>query len=353
MRTLAVAIIVSVICAIRASAMDFRLAGSTIYATGIIEAGDAAKLSRLARGNDLASGFDDYVVRLNSPGGLTLEGMAIGEVIRVARLETLVARGDICASACALAFLGGTRRYATGNGVGRRLEFGATLGFHGFRAATDSVQVENETLVVSRVLTALILEYAMQMRSVDLGWLATTLSVAPGKLFIVHRPVDIAALSIFLEGIPDTVPKDWYLNACRLVVNGETPALETSGGRVLSNNEVIPTIKALRTIIVAGRYETGHIADMLATLPDSDAIDLALGGPFFLDMRKPILEARTISLERGAGFYYDDCIAVRTKHDLSVILVDRVSHVLLRKDFSEDGHVDFRLAMYDENAVLW
>ena len=278
MRTLGiVAIISGVLAAFNVSAMEYWLTGRTIYATGAVETGDAATLSRLIRDNNLADGFDDYVVRLNSPGGLVLEGMEVGRVIRDARLETLIVRGDICASACALAFLGGTRQYATGNGVGRRLEFGAMLGFHGFRSATDAVRVENETLSVSRVLTALILEYAAQMRGVDLGWLANTLNAPPEKLFSVRRPVDIAALSMFLEGIPNAVPQNWYVNACRLVVNDEVPSLDSAEARVLPRSEPIPTIKVLRGAIVSGRYETGPIAAMMATLSDSDAIDLALG----------------------------------------------------------------------------
>ncbi len=355
MRWLAVALIgVSLMSAAHdAVAMDIRLSGQTIYATGEIEVGDAAKLSRLVRDDNLASGFDDYVVRLNSPGGLTLEGMQIGRVIRDASLETLVARGDLCASACALAFLGGTRRYVTGTGVGRRLEYGATLGFHGFRATTDSVQVENETLNVSRVLTGLILEYAAEMRSVDIGWLASTLNVPPEKLFTVRRPVDFAALSISLEGIPNTVPQNWYFNACRIVVKNETPSLETSSARVLNQSEPIPTIKALRNIIVAGRFESGPVVAFAGTLSDSDAIDLALGGPFYLDTRKPILEARSVVLDRGHGFYYDRCVVIRSKAELSVILIDEVSHILLRNDFQEDGHISFRLAMHDENTPLW
>ena len=95
------------------------------------------------------------------------------------------------------------------------------------------------------------------------------------------------------------------------------------------------------------------MAAFVATLSDSDAIDLALGQPFYLDTRKPILEARTVDLERGAGFYHDKCIAVRTGHDVSVILVDQVSHRLLRKDFGEGGPTDYRLAMFDMNTPLW
>ena len=210
-------------------AMDFRLADHTIYATGAIEKGDADKLAQLVRSNKPTSGsFDEnyYTVRLNSPGGLLLEGMKIGSVIRDAALGTLISRGEECASACALAFLGGTSRYATGTGIGRQMEFGAALGFHGFRPATDLFRMESETLSASRVVTALILEYAAQMKRVDLGWLSQTLNVPPDQLHYVRSPADFAALSIRLVGMPDAVPRDWYLNLCRLVVSGEVPALD-------------------------------------------------------------------------------------------------------------------------------
>ena len=82
---------------------------------------------------------------------------------------------------------------------------------------------------------------------------------------------------MFLEGIPNAVPQNWYVNACRLVVNDEVPSLDSAEARVLPRSEPIPTIKVLRGAIVSGRYETGPIAAMMATLSDSDAIDLALG----------------------------------------------------------------------------
>ena len=78
--------------------------------------------------------------------------MKIGDVIRDARLLTLVALGDTCASACAFSFLGGTMRYAAGIGIGRRLQFGANLGFHGFRSNSNSIRIENEVLVSVRRL---------------------------------------------------------------------------------------------------------------------------------------------------------------------------------------------------------
>jgi hypothetical protein len=104
----------------RGMAMDFRLVDHTIYAAGAIGEGDANKLAQLVRDKGLESGFDDFTVRLNSPGGLLLEGIKIGNVIRDAELETLVSRGDECASACALAFLAaqGDTQQAPALGVG-------------------------------------------------------------------------------------------------------------------------------------------------------------------------------------------------------------------------------------------
>jgi hypothetical protein len=186
------------------------------------------------------------------------------------------------------------------------------------------------------------------MKRVDLGWLAQTLNVSPDQLHYVRSPADIAALSITLVRIPDAVPRDWYLNVCRRVVSELVPALDAFDSRVSSHIATIPTIKALREAIVSGRFEAGPAATFATTLSDPDAIDLALGGPFYLAQRKPILDARSVDLQRGAGFYWDRCIAVRTKHDISVILIDQVSHELLRKDFKE-----LSLAMFDQKAPLW
>jgi hypothetical protein len=258
LRTLHLALVLAYMFAIpNGMAMDFRLVDHTIYATGDIAKGDADKLSQLVRDNKQGSAFDDYTVRLNSQGGSLLEGMTIGNVIRDASLETLISRDGECASACALAFLGGTRRYATGTGIGRRMEFGAALGFHGFRPATDTFRMESETLSGSRIATALTLEYAAQMKGVDLGWLSRTLNVSPDQLHLVRSPADIAALSIMLEGIPNSTPRDWHLNVCRLVVSDQVPALDFAASRVLSSSAPIPTIKALRNAIVSGRFEAG------------------------------------------------------------------------------------------------
>jgi hypothetical protein len=61
------------------------------------------------------------VVSFASDGGALLAGIRIGTSIREKRFATLAADGAICASACAVAWLGGEKRF-----VGR----GANVGFH-------------------------------------------------------------------------------------------------------------------------------------------------------------------------------------------------------------------------------
>jgi hypothetical protein len=67
---------------------------------------------------------------LNSPGGSALAGIEIGKAIRLKGLATVVPESSICASACAIAWLGGTPRF---------MSRGARVGFH---AAFDKTNGE-------------------------------------------------------------------------------------------------------------------------------------------------------------------------------------------------------------------
>jgi hypothetical protein len=97
-------------------AMDFARVGDVVMASGEITHGDADKFMEFIKQNNMIE-TDNYVaIGLSSPGGNLFEGMALGEAIRRARFNAVVSRGPTCASACALAFLGGTARYATGTG---------------------------------------------------------------------------------------------------------------------------------------------------------------------------------------------------------------------------------------------
>jgi hypothetical protein len=79
------------------------------------------------------------IVSFSSDGGSLLAGLQIGETIRLKNFSTLVPDQARCASSCALAWLGGTRRY-----MGSR----AQVGFHAaYDGQTHQVTSSGNALV--------------------------------------------------------------------------------------------------------------------------------------------------------------------------------------------------------------
>jgi hypothetical protein len=76
-----------------------------ITVTGELEAGDDKRFA------DVAIGTDAALVVLAGPGGHLFAGLEIGKAIRIKGFATIVDDGEECASACALAWLGGIPRY--------------------------------------------------------------------------------------------------------------------------------------------------------------------------------------------------------------------------------------------------
>lgn len=63
-----------------------------------------------------SGGIASPIVILNSPGGYLIDGYKLGELFRSKRASTLIAHGQICASSCAVAFIGGHHRGVIGDG---------------------------------------------------------------------------------------------------------------------------------------------------------------------------------------------------------------------------------------------
>ena len=104
---------------------------------GPIEAGDAAALRELIEPMDLdqqISGMSgvEVVLRLHSPGGSFAEAIEIARFVKERKLQTFVARGGECLSACSVIFMAGT--YEPGfryqEVPWRKVEWPARLGFH-------------------------------------------------------------------------------------------------------------------------------------------------------------------------------------------------------------------------------
>jgi hypothetical protein len=101
-------------------AIDYDAATRTIRLDGEFQAGIARDFMRV-----LEAAPDAKIVELHSPGGWVGEAVRVAEQIERRELATHVTTQ--CASACTLAFVGGTRR---------TLEPGGSLGFHAGSAAT-------------------------------------------------------------------------------------------------------------------------------------------------------------------------------------------------------------------------
>jgi|tagenome__1003787_1003787.scaffolds.fasta_scaffold20977486_4 hypothetical protein len=101
---------------------------SVILIEGRLDGGETLSLEALVSKLPLST---TIAVVLNSPGGALFEGMKLGRFFHQARIPTFVlGYGGVCASACAIAFLGGRDRDGRPS---RTKMFNSNLGFHQFR----------------------------------------------------------------------------------------------------------------------------------------------------------------------------------------------------------------------------
>jgi hypothetical protein len=104
---------------------------TAFLATGKVEMLDVERLDALLLRQPKRA---NTAVYLSSPGGDLYEGMRLGLFFKERRIKTIVEGGGLCASACAIAFLGGS------DGGGRPWRSSSTdsrLGFHAFRGVSD------------------------------------------------------------------------------------------------------------------------------------------------------------------------------------------------------------------------
>lgn len=146
-----------------------------------------------------------FVVALNSPGGNLFEGMKLGLLIRELGLWTTVQKegekqgswsslddNAICASACAIAFLGGKLR---------QLNKGARLGYHQFYNSRSSVSLIDDYLEERKVysdvqqISAILVGYLSELGDVDLDVMQIAASAPPEDMYWVS-PAEASDLNI-------------------------------------------------------------------------------------------------------------------------------------------------------------
>jgi len=130
-----------------ALAMDFKLGKMptglrVVVASGPIQNGDARRLQRALD----RAGRDDQGTKqllLNSAGGMVLEALKMADVVADVGVTTIVAKGAVCASACArVLFIAG--KY-------RRLDQGGALAIHScYDSRTGSAVSECNAIISAR-----------------------------------------------------------------------------------------------------------------------------------------------------------------------------------------------------------
>lgn len=164
-----------------------------IRMTGMIERGDADALRKALEKVKAATAIGPdgtlAAVELSSSGGDVFEGIAIGYVLREFAASTLVRASDVCFSACALAFLGGSALPTAGvPGPWRNIEPGGQVGFHNVwlnqLGLQNSARAEPSTAAagfdVARAGASRIIRYLTDM-GVDGGFVARLLGRPPDQ----------------------------------------------------------------------------------------------------------------------------------------------------------------------------
>lgn len=181
--------------------------------TGPIETGDAERIAttlralreRTPRSGDLPLA----TLELTGKGGDLLEGIRIGGLLREFDVATVVRDGDVCLSACALIFLGGTASHTWPAALpSRSLEIGAQLGFHNFTLNTGALQNDaratrgdatTRAFSLARQGAALMMRYALDM-GVDPDFFATLISQPPEAWTWIETVGQFVALGIAPQG---------------------------------------------------------------------------------------------------------------------------------------------------------
>lgn len=159
---------------------------NAIQLSGLIEKGDAFKLklyiSELNNRKNIA-------VYLDSDGGNLMEGMALGRLFHNGKIKTVIEEHKLCASSCALAFLGGVNKN-TGL-IWRTKSSNAELGFHTFYNnfkpdATFSADEANLLVRVSQFIILEMISYFEEME-VNSNLLKKTLSTDGDEMYWVNN----------------------------------------------------------------------------------------------------------------------------------------------------------------------
>jgi hypothetical protein len=175
---------------------------------GEISAGDANALQSVLPYAERG----EFTLCLNSHGGSLIEGIQMSDIIADRGVATLIKSGSVCASACALTFLGGTCSASGDAGIYenhcRFVEPGAIVGFHApFMQALEQARSEifsaddvRRIWATSRVAAGLYAE-ALSNREVPMDMIVEFLAVDPNDLSVIDTIDAARRMNIIVLGL--------------------------------------------------------------------------------------------------------------------------------------------------------
>jgi hypothetical protein len=239
-----------VLCSLGALAADIDVKtrpgpglSTMIRFSGPFRQGDAEAmrelLARLEGQSKAAPGAPLATVELSSLGGDLNEGLKVGYLFRDFNVATVVRKKDICLSACALAFLGGTSAHGEANDPSERtrshrLEIGAKLGFHAFYLNPNSAQAptaedpalgRRQGFTEARAATTAVMLYAADL-GIDPRFVASMMTKPQDEFAYTNTTEEFLTLKACPIGLdrPAISPAEQALNICNHSTGWTNPA---------------------------------------------------------------------------------------------------------------------------------
>jgi hypothetical protein len=165
---LGAAVVVTTAVAAELTSVTLKDDATVIALSGDVVQGDTDAAEALIKAaND--SGRLISVVRLDSPGGSLAEAVKFADLVRRAKLPTLVAAGSRCTSACFIVFAAGVEKFAS---------YDAAIGVHGVsdKFGHETAQTEEATRAMARIASGFgvpprIIGQMVTTHAHDIAWL--------------------------------------------------------------------------------------------------------------------------------------------------------------------------------------
>lgn len=191
--------------------MDFSVGKIGDEKQYILGTGDIRPQDELVLASMIASLPEISMVVLSSPGGSVSAAIGMGETVRNAHIETMVAPKGQCLSACLFAFIGGTKRHVPTS---------SQLGSHQFRWSDDGHSPKDAQ--IAQALSAKVLRHFIAM-GVDPDALTYVLETPPNDMFVF---TDLAMEKFKLTTPSSATAKKVVVDRCTGEVVGASPKRE-------------------------------------------------------------------------------------------------------------------------------